>query len=117
MLDTYRPKSNLRGTWKIIKPLNHHTANQTNIPLRINGIPVDNPVTVANEFNEYFTSIGPKLAATISNTQIGHSDFLNNLNPNSFFLNPITTAELNDIIFIPRPLGDKELPNGVIKKV
>jgi len=119
MLDTY--KSNLRETWKIIKGvLNHHTANQTNIPLRINGILEDNPETVANEFNEYFTSIGPKLAATIPKTQIGYSDFLKNPNPNSFFLNPITTVELNDIILNLKntsPYDDKELPIDVIKKV
>ena len=114
-------KSNLRETWKIIKGvLNNHTTNHTNIPLRINGILVDNPVDKANEFNKYFTSIGPTLAATIPTTNHSHAKYLTNPNPNSLFLSPVTTTEVNDIILNLKntsPLDHRELPIEIIKKI
>ena len=114
-------KSNLRETWKIIKGvLNHHTTNYTNTCLRINGILVNDSATKANEFNEYFTSIGPNLAATIPNTNHSHSDYLTNPNPTSFFLNPVTNSEVNDIILNLKstsPFDNRELPIEIIKKV
>ena len=52
-------KSNLRETWKIIKELLHRQdSNHNVIPLVINGVTIDDPLMIANNFNNYFPSIG-----------------------------------------------------------
>src|SRR6218665_3684156 len=45
-------KSNLRETWKIIKELLHRQGSNHNIiPLVINGVTIDDPLMIANNFN------------------------------------------------------------------
>ena len=31
-------------------------------PLKVNGLPITNPLKLSNEFNNHFANIGPKLA-------------------------------------------------------
>jgi len=114
-------KNNLRETWKLLKTvLNHHTTNYTNIPLKINGILVDDTTMVVNEFNTYFANIGPKMAATVSPTNLRYTEFLTNPNPNTMFLNPITAEEINNIIINlkdTKPYDHYEMPIEIIKKI
>ena len=53
----------------------------------------NDPIEIANKFNEYFINVGPKLADKIINTT--NTTFNNYLdNKNSMFLDPITEFEL-----------------------
>jgi len=75
-------KSNLKETWKIIKELlQQGGTHQTTIPLIINGVLIQDPITIANEFNGYFASIGPNMAADIPPTKFNHSTYLKKKQP------------------------------------
>ena len=114
-------KSNLKETWKIIREvLNQPNSKPTNIPLTVNGALVADPITIANEFNNYFASIGPTMAATIPRANLHPSSYLKNPNPNSMFINPVTTNEVIDITLNlknTKPYNCFELPNHIIKKI
>src|ERR1700733_12446075 len=114
-------KNNLKETWKVIKTvLSHHTTNYTNIPLMINGILVDDNLMIANEFNQYFAAIDPKMAANVPPTNLSHTKFLDNHNPKTMFLKPATPEEISDIILNLKdttPYDYNELPIDIIKKI
>uniref|UniRef100_A0ABM0MJI7 RNA-directed DNA polymerase from mobile element jockey-like n=1 Tax=Saccoglossus kowalevskii TaxID=10224 RepID=A0ABM0MJI7_SACKO len=55
-------------------------------------------IDVAEQFNEYFTTIGPNLAAKIiSNNDFEH--YLNDSNPASFFFRPVNENDIANEIF------------------
>ena len=63
-------KGNIRKTWLTIK----HIVNWPDLSdknpikqMKINSKIVADPMTIANEFNKFFTNIGPNLANKISN--------------------------------------------------
>ena len=68
---------------------------------------VNDPTTIANEFNSYFASIGPKMAANIPPTNHHHSSYLTNPNSSFMFINPATETEILDIIV-------NRIPNHII---
>ena len=61
-------KSDLSQSWKILKTIIGKGINKTGRKLNfcINGNNVDESELIANEFNEFFTTIGSKLSSTIS---------------------------------------------------
>jgi exonuclease III len=70
-------KTNLKMTWKIIKEILHHQGpNLTNVPLIINGIMIEDPATIANEFNDYYASVRPKMAANVPPSSQHYSSYL-----------------------------------------
>lgn len=57
--------------------------------------------SIANAFNNYFSTIGPNLAANIPNVNMSFYNFLSNLSSpqlNSFYLSPTNPAEIEQII-------------------
>lgn len=114
-------KSNLRETWRILKVvLNHQAGNHVNIPLKINETLIDDPNIISNEFNDYFVSIGPKMAESVPLANHNYLHYLNNPLSKSMFLNPVTTDEVNDIILnlkTTKPYDSAELPINIIKKI
>ena len=77
---------------------------------------VNDPTTIANEFNSYFASIRPKMAANIPPTNRHHSSYLTNPNPSSMFSNPATEKEILDIIANlkhTKPYNSFELPVSI----
>jgi exonuclease III len=119
LLESHR--SNLKETWKIIKNLLHYKGvSPTNLPLIVNGVLLDDPPTIANEFNNYFASIGPGMAANIPNSDQHYTAYLKTPNPNSMFTNPVTKPEILDIIAnlkTTKPYDHSELPVPIIKKI
>src|SRR3984885_2012714 len=90
-----------------------------NIPLKINETLIDDPNIISNEFNDYFVSIGPKMAESVPLANHNYLHYLNNPLSKSMFLNPVTTDEVNDIILnlkTTKPYDSAELPINIIKK-
>ena len=56
-----------------------------------------NPLSIANGFNNYFSSIAQNLQENINTTGSNFSDYLKNPSENSFFFEPVDSEE---IIFI-----------------
>ena len=54
--------------------------------------------SIANAFNEYFTSVGPMLANSIQHGNRSFKDFMPPSPCNSFYLKPVTPMEVEDII-------------------
>ena len=64
----------------------------------INGKFTSDSKIIANSFNQYFTSVVQKLVEKMIPSTKDFKDFLTNANLNSFFLDPLTPVEVNDII-------------------
>ena len=71
-------KENIRKTWLTIK----HIVNGPDLSdknpikeMKINNKIVTDAMTIANEFNKFFTNIGPNLAKTISSEDGEKSDY------------------------------------------
>ena len=75
-------------------------ANKRNngISLNINGKVESDNITVASSFNKYFTTVAQKLIDKLGPSRKHFKDSLTNPNPDSFFLDPVTPEEVNDII-------------------
>ena len=60
---------------------------------------INDPKTIANKFNKYFTNIGPSLAKNINNSSdTSFEKYLTGNYQNSMFLVPITENELENKI-------------------
>ena len=72
-------KQNPRKTWEIIKStLPNSSCFHFPSSIKINDTTTENPTTISNEFNNYFCSIGSKLANNISGkTKKKQYEFLN----------------------------------------
>ncbi|XP_077987452.1 uncharacterized protein LOC144442054 [Glandiceps talaboti] len=84
-------------TWQIIKEI----LNKTPTKLPPDKIITNNPdntcltdcTDIADEFNKYFTSIGPNLAAKITHN-IDFNQYLKGNYPNSFFFHPVNKDDI-----------------------
>ena len=65
--------------------------------MKINNKIVTDPMTIANEFNKFFTNIGPNLANTISNVDEGISDYLDGSFQNSMCAIHTDPVEIQNI--------------------
>ena len=76
----------------------HAKKRNDTISLNIDGkLNSDNKI-VADSFNRYFTTVAQKLIDKLGPTTKHFRDYLINHNPNSFFFDPVTPEEVNDII-------------------
>ena len=89
----------MKKSWKIMKSVigNKRESHQTNKRFIINNNIIENELRIANEFNNYFVSIGPTLAAIQLTTNLNPLDFLQN-NPNSMAIRQIEYIEVINII-------------------
>ena len=92
-------KNNLSKTWDIIKSVigRNKTAMKSNKFVHNNNEIFDN-FDIANHFNDFFTNIGPNLAKKIPHCSKKFDSFLKDPSPNSIFLKPVTTSEIEKII-------------------
>ena len=66
-------------TWQIMKKINGKCrVNSNRFPksINVNGKPIKKNNRIAEEFNKYFTNVGPNLASKIQNTSKTFDDFL-----------------------------------------
>ena len=95
--------NNIKETWKGIKQLVTIKPTKSFGPSKIKGnnTLLTDPKTIANAFNNYFSTVGPNLAANIPTVNTSFHNFLSNArNPqlNSFYLNPTNSVEIEQII-------------------
>ena len=72
---------------------NKRKSHQTNKRFIINNNIIENELRIANEFNNYFVSIGPTLADIQETTNFNPLDFLQN-NPNSMAIRQIEVINI-----------------------
>ena len=94
-------KSDIKKKWSTIKDILNKNQNDKCFPnyFIINGTPVSDQTTIANEFNKYFTNIGPSLASQI-NYPVGKSskDYLLTPTPHNFSFGKVNSDSIKEII-------------------
>jgi hypothetical protein len=69
--------NNSKRTWQLLKDAaNLSKASSTVEKIDKNGTLITNPTDIANEFNDFFTSIGTKIADSITPTIVKPEDFM-----------------------------------------
>ena len=91
-------ENNLHETWRIIKTL-LHGCGSTALPdsIYIGDIESKDKNLIANKFNEYFTELGPKLAANVIPTGTSFNDYLKNPIPSSIGIELTSPDEIVSI--------------------
>ena len=89
----------MKKSWKIMKSVigNKRKTNQNIKRFKINNNIIDNELRIANEFNSYFLSVGPTLAAHQIITDLNPLHYLQN-NPNSMVMLQIEDIEVVNVI-------------------
>ena len=99
LLIKYRTDS--KKTWDVINSLTNITKNKNSLKsfFIINGSKVTNSEIIANNFNEFFSTIGKKQAGKIpSVSNLSYKDFLVNECPSNFSFTTVTTNEIMSVI-------------------
>ena len=94
-------KNDMRNTWSTINSILNRTKKKRNFPdsFNINGDFVSDKVNIANQFNIFFTNIGPKLASKIKYSGNGtFRDYLNTPTQQRFAFQHITDDYIAKII-------------------
>ena len=98
-------RDNSKKQWQTINTLlNRLKPKTTNIRLKDdNGNVTNNSTLVAEQFNRYFTTIADRLKTHTDTDELPNSNYnykstMTNENPNSIFLNPSSSSEVENII-------------------
>jgi hypothetical protein len=93
-----KEKNNTRNTWKVINSVLKNNTSIRISSINVNDQSINNPLLIAEHYNDFFVNIGPTLADKIPNCNSTFHDFFDNPNPHSVFFNPITENELLSIV-------------------
>ena len=95
-------RNDVKGTWKILNQLIRKKNNTNMYPdtfRKDDGSLVKGNKSIANNFNDFFVNIGPKLASKITPTgETNIYDYLDSRNDNSLFLKPVDHQEILNIV-------------------
>ena len=113
---------NVKKTWDGIKSIINISNMKSMSPssLNIDNKLNTNPVDIANCFNDYFSTIGSKLANNIFPSKHDHMYFLKSTNPMSFFLNPVSEIEILNLISTlnnSKASGPYSIPTDIFKVI
>ena len=116
-------KGNIRKTWLTIK----HIVNGPDLSdknpikeMKINIKIVKDYMTIANEFNKFFTNIGPNLANKISNVDGDISDYLDGSFQNSMCVihtDPIQIQNITNLLKSSSSKGVDGVSPKIVKEV
>ena len=116
-------KSDIKKTWATINDIIRKENNKTNIPkyFLINNTKVSDNLEIANEFNTFFTKIGPTLADSIdAPTNKSYKDYLTVPVNNIFKFHEITTEDVYKAIQTLKPktsYGIDKISNKLLKSL
>ena len=86
-------------TWKLINKMTNKSNGRQSIDrLQIGNIAVNNPMEIAEHFNNFFVNIGSDLRKKIPPSSKAPKEFLSGNYCSSMFLAPTTAEEITDII-------------------
>ena len=113
-------RTNLRETWKGIRSLTTSKAMKPSAPssLLINEKVVNDPLTIANCFNDYFGKIATETKSKIRPTDKTFHDYLGRPNQQTLFLSPIDALEIGMIIQslqVNKAQGPNSIPANFLK--
>ena len=92
-------KNNSKKVWSGINDIIQKQKKRSqDFCLPINGKLTTNKKIIANCFNEYFTTVAQKLVDKMKPATKHCRDYLKTPNTKSFFIQPITPQEINDLI-------------------
>ena len=110
-------KKNSRATWQGIHDIVYsRKSKKNNTLLLIDRNTITNPKDIAENFNNFFTSIGAKLQNNIPPTRRQYFDYLKHPNPKTFFISPTTSDAIKNII---NPIKSSKFlgPNSIPTKI
>ena len=118
-LKTY--KNDMKNTWKIINNVLNKNRKKSQIS-KINneGTIVDDPTSIAETFNEYFSQIGSNLAKKVPQSNEPFYEYLDNPNQHSLFFTPTNEDEIINIIKnlqVKKSAGPDDIPNSLLKRI
>ena len=113
-------KKNAIKIWKSIKEIIHIKSTPTSKPINllINNTLITDQKQIATNFNMFFSNIAEKLNKKITKTNKNFDDYLNLPNANSFFIQPTTKEDIEDIIStmnIHKACGPNSIPTNILK--
>ena len=92
-------QNNLRHSWKILKDvINKRKSTMSTSRFTVNNRLTTDKKLIAEGFNSFFINIGPELAKKIPNEPASPSEFLENRNAESMFVQPVAEEEVLEII-------------------
>ena len=98
-------KSDIKKTWDTIKELIKKKKHRPQLPTSFlhDKKYTNNPTEIANNFNEFFSNIGPNLAKQFDKHSSNFKQYLEGNHGNSMFLTEIETSEVFEIISQRKP--------------
>ena len=113
-------KTNSKQTWEAVRSLiNVKTKSNKQITsLNINNQIENNPKTISDTFNKFFSTIAKNIDNKIIPTNKTHKDYLNVSIVNSFFLTPVNHKELESLIKemnTSKSAGPYSIPTNILK--
>ena len=114
-------KANIKETWKTINHVLNKDSNINNITqMKINNAITTDNSSIADSFNDYFSSIGRNLANRIPQTRRSFVHYLKNRNSDTLFLIPTDTEEILDIVEKSnnkKSSGYDDISNALLKQI
>ena len=108
----------IKKTWSGIRSLVtlKSTSSSSVSSLTINQKTISDPLTIANSFNEFFTTVSSSLAKKIPKSKKPFFRYLGNKIQNSFFLKPVQEEEIKKIVM---KLNSNKIfgPNSLLIKI
>ena len=113
-------KQNYHKIWQGIKEIINISKNKKQFINSINNKieTTHDPFKIANTFNEFFSNIAKKIEGNITTTFKTHTDYLTDASPNSFFIYPTTSKEVESIINTlknNKTTGPYSIPTKILK--
>lgn len=120
----FAAKNDLKQTWKIIKEAlnkrNNSLSSKYPSEFHLNDLTLTDKRDIANEFNSFFTNIGPNLDKNIPQSQTHFTSYLrSNTNEPLKSFNPTTADEVKNIITLLKnkaSSGYDDIPTHLIKQ-
>ena len=117
-----RSKNNMKQTWNSINNILGRGKRQSNQKKfkNDNGSVFTNPEDISNQFNDFFVTVGPKLASNIQSTDKEYYDYLHDPKNNTMYMKPIVEMDITKIIDKfnqNKSAGNDNVGNFIIKRV